>query len=547
MEILTNLVPTTLNQHRRPIFVGAGAIALLAVVLLGLWWFLPKDVSSEAMARVDETCRQPHQNIIDELEQQVPLIATDGEAFVRSLEQLPWLVAILSERSTAYEVAQATAPAVLATNAKDDALQRLDLTIELATCYEKQLRRFTKAKQQVAARLTDLRNEREALAAGDFSTFFATGEPATAVIELAPREQKRVRLRTLCIDRFAPPPQAGTPYILSGTVDEVKKPTLCGLLRSAQAGGNLAPSQNAVWQLEQHHMDESTPAVEAAEGSAGMFAAQRDGSLFVTAEATGTLTALDITLTNATDNPLSVDTSCAYFVPLSMPDLNQPIPSPPPDWSDPATVEKFTEELKAQQEQLRRKYDETREGSVQGIYSRVYIPSADNVDPDTLDRFQVVQTGIGVQPLGTVGVVRGSEPPGRREIARVRDILERQANDPVRARERLEGALDDFAHNPSRENAQNLFDALQSCIVNSCAPSSEMIRIWEQIRTQADRMVDQAVDRLIVSITEQTLHDAVDAIRFCQTVGCHVEADVEKLDTHLRGVLRDRQRGNVTE
>lgn len=545
----------------------------LVVIVLSLLWFLPKELSNEAMAKIDETCRQPHQSVIDELEKNVPLLATDGAAFVRGLEQLPWLVAILSQRSTTYEDAQATPPKQLAVGAKDDALKRLDLTIELTLCYERELRRYPKVRQQVVLARTDLQKEREELTARDFSSLFATGEPATAVVELAPREQKRVRVRTLCIDRFAPPPQAGTPYILSGTVAEVKKPTLCGLLRAAQAGSNLASSQNAVWQLEQQRMDESTLAVGAAGGSTGIFAAQRDGSLFVTAEATGTLTALDVTLTNATDSPLSVDTSCAYFVPLSIPDLNQPIPSPPPDWSDPATLEKFTEdterqmlknldeqektfeklsvpfppELKAQQEELRRKYGDGREGSVKGIYSRVYVPGAENVDPDTLDRFQVVQTGIGIQPLGTVGIVRGSEPPGRREIARLRDILERQANDPARARERLDGALDDFARNPSRESAQDVFDALQSCIVNGCAPSGEMIRIWEQIRTQADRMVDQAVDRLIISITEQTLHDAIDAIRFCQTVGCHVEADVQRLDTHLRNVLRDRARGNVTE
>ncbi len=564
----TSWLHTLFTQHRSKILIGAGGILVLALIIVLATRFWPGELSDEDIARVEETCRGPKQQALSELEQQVALTATDGEAFVRGLEQLPWLVAILSQRSTAYEDAQATPPSTLAANAKADALKRLDLSLELVRCYEGQLNRFPKAREAVASAVVDLQAERENVAAADFAQFFATGEPAESVIELAPREQRRLRLRTLCIDRFAPPPEAGTRYILGGTVDETKRRSLCDLLRSAQGGGSLASAQNAIWKLEQEHMDLSTPPVEAAAGATGMVSAQREGSLHVSAKATGALTALDVTLTNATDAPLSIDTSCAYFVPLSIPDLTQPLPTAPPDWSDPATLEKFTEDsnrqllqtldeqektfeklgmpfppqLKTQQEELRKKLGEAGTGEVKGIYSRVYLPGNPDADPDSLDPFQVVQTGLGRQPLGVVGALRGGPPPGRREIDRIKDALERMAEAPERARENLDRALDDYARDPSRQHTEDVLDALERCFVNACVPSSEMIRLWEQIRTRSDQMVDQAINRVIASVTEQTLLDAVDAIRFCQAVGCNVENDVRQLDTHLRNLLRNQVR-----
>ncbi|TSC61798.1 MAG: hypothetical protein G01um1014106_702, partial [Parcubacteria group bacterium Gr01-1014_106] len=187
------------------------------------------------------------------------------------------------------------------------------------------------------------------------------------------------------------------------------------------------------------------------------------------------------------------------------------------------------------------------EGKVKGIYSRVFLPGNPDVDPETLDPFQVIQTGLGRQPLGVAGVLRGGPPPGRRELDRIRDALERMANAPARARENLDRALDAYARDPSRQNTEDVFDAVQSCIVNACAPNSEIMRIWEQIRIRSDQMVDQAVNRVIASVTEQTLRDAVDAIRFCQAVGCNVENDIRQLDTHLRDMLRNQSRGSNSE
>lgn len=564
---------TAVTKRRAPIVIGAFVVLLFLAVGLTLARFWPRELSAESIARIEETCRAAQPGAIDELLKHVPPTATDGEAFVRGLEQLPFLVAVLSERSTAYEEAQTTPPSALATAARADGLQRLDLSLDVATCYERELVRFPSVREQVAAAIADLRQEREALATADFSPFYATGEPATAIITLAPQEVKRVRLRTLCIDRFAPPPEAGTPYLLGGTVDELQKQSLCDLLREAQRGGDLAPTQNAVWRLEQERMDPTTTVVSPAAGATGIFAAQRERALLVTAEATGTLTALDVTLTNTTTSPLTLDTSCAYFVPLSLPDLNQPLPSPPPDWSDPKTAEKFSAdierqtlqnldeqekmfqklglpfpaELQAEQERLRQKYGSSRlpAPAVKGVYRSVFLPGSDNVDPATLDRFQTVQTGLGLQPLGAAGVVRGVPPRGRLEIARLRDLLRRNLTDPLRARENLDRALDAFARNPSGANAQELYHDLQSCIVNNCASAAEVARIWEQVQARADQLVDLAVERLIASVTAQTLQDAIDAMRFCQVVGCTVAADAERLDAHLRNIIRDRARRHI--
>lgn len=559
---------------RRPVVLGAGAVGIGLVVLLvvGVARLFTRDLSPDTIARIEATCRTPKQATAAELETTAPPTATDGEAFIRGLEQLPFLAALLAQRSTAYEEAQTTPPAELARRAKEHALRATDLALDVAACYERELARYPKLRPAATALVAELRMQRAEISTTDFSPLYTTGEPATVVIELAPREERTVRFRTLCIDRFAPPPRAGARYILGGTVDELKKRTLCEVLRGAQAGGSLAPAQNAVWRLEQERMDPATPSVAPTAGAVGIFAAQRERKLGVQAVATGTLTALDVTLANYTSAPLVIDTSCAYFVPFSLPDVTKPLPTPPPDFSDPATAERFTQDierqtlrnleeqeknfqrlgipfppqLKAEQERLRAKFESASPApEVKGVYSSVFLPGAGNVDPDTLDPFQPVQTGLGWQPLGTVGVTGARPSRGAAKIAELREVFRRKATASAETRQRLEDALDAFARNRSPETVEDVLRELRRCEIDLCAPVSEMDRAWESVRSYADTLVDQAVNRVIASITAGTLQDAIDAIRFCQSVGCSAAEDAARLDRHLRGVLRDRYRRNV--
>lgn len=50
MEIPTDVVPAAVTQHRKPILIGTGVVILLIIIVLGLWWFIPKELSNEAMA-----------------------------------------------------------------------------------------------------------------------------------------------------------------------------------------------------------------------------------------------------------------------------------------------------------------------------------------------------------------------------------------------------------------------------------------------------------------------------------------------------------------
>lgn len=565
----------TFRGRRQGLLVIAGLVLLVLVIVLASV-AVRRRGGGEALraepeiAAVEATCLEPQRAALEELEKNAPPTALDGADFVRGLEQLPFLAAVLSQRDTSYEEANTKDPAALAHEGRAAALRFADLAIEVATCYERELAGNHALRVAAGDLLAELRARRAELETLDFAPFYAGGEPAEAVLTLAPKEEKHVRLRTLCIDRMAQPPLSGMPYVLAGTVDVLMKPELCDLLRGASASASLADAQNAVWRLEQRRATPGTPAVVPVGGATGAHAAQLERRLAVTATATGTLTALDVTFTNLTDQPLTIDTSCAVFVPLIVPDTSRPLPTPPPDWSDPATLENFQQEadeqllknldeiervyrqqglplppaLEEQRQQLRAKRSNTPEpspaGSVLGVYRQAFLPGSD-VDPDDLDPFQPVQTGVGPQPLGTVGVTR--RPPQRRErLPRPWDIVRRERG--IEARELLERALDRHARAPADpEVFEDLMRELRRCEVTLCMPPDELRRVWEQVTGRVQRLVDVTLGRVQDSTTAETFHDVVNALRLCAAVGpgCAGDAASRELDRFFRDYLRQQQ------
>lgn len=525
------------------------------------------------LARLTERCYAPAASQEEEARKTAPPLATDGAEFVRGLESLPFLAAIFAQRDTTYEEDNTKDPAVLAGEAKTAALQAADRAIQVAECYERELEGERSSQEAARQLVADLRAQRAEIETTDFAPFYSVGEPAETTLTLAPKEEKSVRLRTLCIDRFAQPPPAGMPYILSGTVDALMKPELCDILRGAAAGGNLAGAQNAVWRLEQQRATPGTPPVTPVEGATGAYAAQSDRRLAVSATATGTLTTLDATFTNLSDTPLTIDTSCAIFVPLVVPDTDKPLPTPPPDYSDPATLERlqresteqllrnldeyersfreqglpFPPQLEEQRRQLQEQLAATPppspEGEVRGVYSQAFLPGAD-VDPDTLDPFQPYQTGgIGAQPLGSRGWVRKAPPPRRwPKPPRPWDILRRDRR--IEARERLERALDRYARTPADPGVvEDLFREFELCWINGCMPDAELRRNWDQVSGRQQRIVDVTIGRVQDSTTAETVQDVINALRLCQAVGppCTTDAASQALDRHFRDYLRQQQ------
>lgn len=569
------------SWSRPPVIIAAAVVVVLILALVvaiaarrprgvGAPSGTPSAERGDVLARLTERCYGPSAVRAEELEKTAPPLATDGSAFVRGLESLPFLAAIFAERDTWYEDANTKDPAALATEGKAAAIQFADLAIEVATCYERELAGDRSLRAAAGELLAELRTRRAELEALDFALFYTTGGPAEATLTLAPKEEKTVRLNTLCIDRFAQPPAAGMTYVLAGTVDALMKPELCDLLRRAASDENLARAQNAVWRLEQQRATPETPSVQPVSGSVGAYAAQSDRRLAVTATATGTLTTLDATFTNLSDQPLSIDTSCATFVPLIVPDVTKPLPTPPPDWSDPATLEKFQREsneqllknldtveeqyrklgvpfppqLEEQRRQLRERLQGTPApspaGAVRGVYSQAFLPGGD-VDPDQLDPFQPFQVGIGRQSLGSIGVTR--RPPFRRERPpRPWEVVRRERG--IEARELLERALDRYARNPADPGVvEDLMREVRRCEINLCMPPGELDRVWRNVAERVQRMVDVTLMRVTDSTTAETLQDVVNALRLCAAVGrgCTTDAAARRLDQHLRDYLRERQ------
>lgn len=568
--------PPHLRWSRQQLLIAAAVVVvLLAAVFLSARTFRSgggkppageKGEGDDVLAQLTERCYAPAAARYEELRKSAPPTATDGADFVRGLESLPFLAAILSKRDTSYEDANTKDPGALAAAAKVAAIQFADLAVEVASCYERELSGDRSLRAAAGELLAELRAARASLDATNFAPLYATGEPAEAVLTLAPKEEKTVRLSTLCIDRFAQPPPAGTTYVLAGTVDVLMKPELCDILRRASSGGNVSGAQNAVWRLEQQRATPGTPPVRPVAGATGAYAAQGSRQLAVTATATGTLTTLDATFTNLSDQPLTIDASCAVFVPLAVPDVTKPLPTPPPDWSDPATAERFTREieeqtlknldetektyqklgipfppqLEEQRRQLREKLSAPR-SEVKGVYSQAFLPGGGDVDPDTLDPFQPIQVGIGPQPLGVVGVTR--RPPHRREHPpRPWEVLRR--DERVESKELLERALDRYARNPADPGAfEDVLEEIRRCEVRNCTTPQELDRIWRSLAENTQRVVDEAVRRAIVSTGAQTLQDVVNALRMCQAVGagCTTQQGYRELDRYFRDYLRQRQ------
>lgn len=542
--------------------LGGGLILLVIVALFvgfkGKKSFLGifrREPPPETVAAITAKCYEPKRAEIDTLRAEAPPTALESIDF-RQLQGLHPLLRQFAARSN-YATEQASAEELVPT-IRSYYTRLAEFAVDVVTCYEAELKKYPAFRRAATAAVSEARARLAEAQTFDVSLLLVRNAPAEPVLRLAPQETKRVRLRTFCIDSLAEPPKAGSVYLLGGSVEELKKNDYCRLLRQGQAGADLGTVQGTLWSLEPKDVDGSPQPVAPVPGSEGLPTAQSSGAIRVTAVSSGTLTDLDVTVTNTTDRELSLDTSCAYFVPLSMPKA-EPLPERPAiDLTKPEDAQRYiqriqelqeefgtvtsAEEAKAYAERLKQLQEELQSGApqVKGVFSGLRLPvDLRGIDVGKLPPFHPAQIGLGRQPLGSSGVT-GKGAPKAPRVPRLEEILAGPSA-KEQARRRLDHAWREYQANRTLITLEEMVAATETCWVVGCAPTSEIERYRDLLRGDMEEVLRRTVDNVERTVNQDTLQSAVAALRLCAALGCDSGPALAEVDRLLREDLRRLQ------
>lgn len=295
--------------------------------------------------------------------------------------QLPEFAAAPAEDQEAIaelkELAQTSLPQRIS-QTKEDFKTLAQINVNLASCYEKELTNASdllanakKLSAQAQAQLKTVENF-------NFDELFATNKSATALIKIPANETKIFRLRTFCLDSDRDAPKAGEEFYLATSTDELDK-GLCPLIKNLGAGSNATQIQNQIWktpsQTTENKIGEPKITLTkniktwglvgsggvvflilliwgiakistfglagkifwpvglvaslaiaglglwqgpAFSGESALIEAYRSGKIGVKAFSPGTISDLDIIITNYTNQDQEVDTACLFFVPAKI-------------------------------------------------------------------------------------------------------------------------------------------------------------------------------------------------------------------------------------
>lgn len=424
------------------------------------------------------------------------------------------------------------------------------LALDVATCYVQALAERPRLQKRAQAYVEDLHAQVAATRELDIDALLVTGAPATQTLTLAPRERRQVRLRTYCIDSVAGPPEAGDRYILMGSVDQLNKRAYCRLLREGLETGNVGAVQGRIWAQEQERAEDVPASSAPAPGATFLAEAQAAGDIGILAVSTGTITDLDVTLTNHTDRALTLDASCAAFVPLGIEEPAE-LPENLPDFRNPEDVERYFEELQKQAEEQQRQLREERgmeiRPQVKGVFGglRSYFVDVSQIDIDALDPFQPIQTGSGRQALGSSGSV-GSGAPRPPTLPRLEPVIRGPSPADI-LRSRLDHAWREWQANRTVITLEEVLAAMDHCWAVQCISDDRLQRMRDLLRFDAADIMDRTIENLNRMWSQQNVENEIDAIRLCQALGCDTGEAIREIDQMLRNELRRMQQQQIGE
>ncbi len=390
----------------------------------------------------------------------------------------------------------------LAAAVKDFYVNLAQISYDTAQCYVTNLSQYPQALKRAKEATTKTKETLDYLQSFDYVSLFEQRQNAQALLTLQPRETQTVRLRTYCIDSFALPPRAGSVYLLAGSVDELQRSRYCDLLRQGQTA-DPSETQKLVWGLELEHRDTNSTTTPPQAGTTKLVEAKSANQLSITAVATGTLTDLDVTFSNLSNQTITLDTSCAYFLPVAVP------------------LSFVTKQIMNER--------------VLG-YRGFNFGSVD-VSQINLDDFEPAHPaqagGILQQAVGTSGVI-GPAAPLQPELPPLEPIV-KDTNYTKLAESNLDQSWDNFQSSPTAENLTDLIESLNACRALGCSQTGI---VKQQMDAFVEQMIDETMQNYQKNPDEITYQEAMEALRLCLVLGCDPTEALVQMEAAQRNHLK---------
>lgn len=306
--------------------------------------------------------------------------------------------------------------------------------------------------------------------AGALTSNGASITESSNTVSVPAHATKTVRLKTYCLDSGRGVPQAGEAYYLAGSLKELQSEGICEVIQAAGSTDNTGSVQADIWTkfdttpkafVKNFFSNIAAALIRVAENVTdnSLLSASRQNEVIVEATSTGSFTSLDVTITNLTDQELTLDASCLTFVPKKV-EIN---------------IDEDTNE------------DET---NVNGNTNSNTENNSNATNQDANDNeTNYDDHSTASQRLGSDNVIDDNPPPLPPQPPEPDDTL-----DLEELKKKVEDAVQEaekkFKDNPTEDTLRDFLKETQKCMLLGCGAEDAIDSVGENWQ----KAVDQAVD-----------------------------------------------------
>lgn len=394
------------------------------------------------------------------------------------------------------------------------------VNLDLTKCYIEHLADEPELKANAETLHQQAQANFDAINNYDFAGAFTSTTESSNTVSVPAHSSKTVRLKTYCLDGSRGVPQAGEMYYLAGSINELQSEGICEAIQAAGTTGNVGSVQADIWtKFDTTPKAPVTPSnsitnffasiVAALTKVAGipvptvtetniaensLLSASRQNEVIVEAISTGSFTSLDVTITNLTDQELTLDMSCLTFVPKKV-EIN---------------VDEDTNENEINVNLNTNSNTNTDDNS--------NTTEEDDNESDYDDH------STASQRLGSDDIIDNNPPPLPPNPPEPDDTLDleelkKKVEDAVREAEKK------FKDNPTEDTLKDFLKETQKCMLLGCGAEDAIDSVGENWQ----KAVDQAVDAYKNNPSQNTRDALQRATELGQMLGSDTNAAVDAL------------------
>lgn len=372
----------------------------------------------------------------------------------------------------------------------EDAYKNLaQVNLDITSCYVEHLADEPELKANAETLHQQAQANFDAINNYDFAGAFTSTTESSDTVTVPAHTSKTVRLKTYCLDGSRGVPQAGEMYYLAGSINELQSKGICEAIQAAGTDGNSGSVQADIWtKFDTTPRASVTPsnsitnffskilailtkiagipiATETNSEDNSLLTASRNNEVIVQATSTGSFTSLEVTITNLTDQELTLDTSCLTFVP-----------------------KKFDISMKNDDEDKKNNEDQNVNSNMNTNTEDEDESNEDTAEDDANNEYSDDYDNHS-QRLGSDNIIDDNPPPlppDPPEPDETLDLeeLKKKVEDAVREAEKK------FKDTPTEDTLKDFLKETQKCMLLGCGAEDAIDSVGENWQ----KAVDQAVD-----------------------------------------------------